>query len=190
MFGQKSKPRIECWNLTSIIMTQLIFKETQKFNQPWLWVILLSTFVPIHIWGLRELVIESSKGNNFLASDTVQAIVIGMGVLYLVIILFLRMKLQTRIDANSIQFRYPPVINEWRKISHKEIESVQIIKYSPWTYGGWGIKYSWNGWVYNVKGNMGIMIKKKNGKQLLIGTQEIVRVKNAIENFNDTGERD
>jgi hypothetical protein len=161
-------------------MADLVFKETQRFNQPLIWIIILSCFIPFHIFGIRELVNESSKGNNFFGSDTVQAVVIGMVVLYLIVFLFLQMKLETKIDAHSIQYRYPPVINQWRKISKNEIISVEVIKYSPWTVGGWGIKYSWNGWTFNARGNKGILIKMKNGKQLLIGTQKVVQAKDAI----------
>lgn len=164
-------------------MANQIFKETQRFNPSLLWIIILICFVPFHIFGLRELVNESANGNNLLGGDTVQAVVIGMVVLYLIVILLLQMKLETKIDAHSIQYRYPPVINQWRRIPQNEIRSVEGIKYAPWNIGGWGIKNSWNGWTFNARGNKGIMIKMKKGKQLLIGTQQVVQAKDAINNL-------
>lgn len=152
-------------------MANHVFKETQKFNQPWIWVILLSAHLSVHIWGVRDLVNEYSKGNDWWTSETFIAGLIGLVLLNLLLVIFLLLKLETRIDRTGIHFRYPPIINSWRKIPLSEIQSVQVINYSPWTYGGWGIRYSWNGWAYNVRGNKGIIIKKKNGKQLLIGTQ-------------------
>jgi hypothetical protein len=41
-----------------------------------------------------------------------------------------------------------------------------------WEYGGWGIRYSWNGIAYNTKGNMGLQIVMNTGKRILIGTQK------------------
>lgn len=164
-------------------MAQLIFKETQKFHNPLFWVVLLSTYVPIHFWGVHELVNEYSKGSGFLESETVQAALLAMVVLSLLVVLFLVMKLETRIDASGIQFRYPPFISSWRKISPTDIATITVIKYSPWTYGGWGLRYGWHGWAYNVRGNKGIMIKKKNGKQLLIGTQRLEKAQDAIDNL-------
>jgi hypothetical protein len=161
-------------------MANHVFKETQKFNQPWIWVILLGTHLSVHIWGVRDLVNEYSKGNDWWTSETFIAGLIGLVLLNLLLVMFLRLKLETRIDRAGIQFRYPPIINSWRKIPLKEIQSAQVIKYLPWTYGGWGIKYSLHGWAYNVRGNKGIIIKKKNGKQLLIGTQRNQEAQEAI----------
>jgi hypothetical protein len=161
-------------------MANLLFKETQKFNQPLLWVILLSTYVPIHIWGVQELANKFAKGNTWWQSQAFLAALVALVLLNVLLVLFLLLKLQTRIDTSGIQFRYPPFINSWRNIAPAEIESIQVVKYSPWAYGGWGIRYSWHGWIYNIKGNRGIMIKKKNGKQLLIGTQNSHQAQEAI----------
>src|SRR5690606_22871725 len=97
------------------------------------------------------------------------------------VLLFLFLRLETRIGRHGVQFRYPPVINSWRKIPYQEIQSIEVVRYSPWAYGGWGIRYSWHGWAYNVRGNKGIVIKKKNGQQILIGTQKMMEAKEAIE---------
>lgn len=165
-------------------MSHTVFKESQRFNQPLFWVILLSCYIPFHIWAIKELLVESSKdGSLFLGSETVQTAASGMIVFNILILLFLLMKLETRIDASGIHFRYAPIINSWRIISWGDIESVSVIQYSPWAYGGWGIRYSWPGWAYNVKGNKGIMIKRKNGKRILIGTQKMMDATEAIDNL-------
>lgn len=161
-------------------MVDIPFKETQKFNQPLLWVILLSTYVPVHIWGTKDIINEYSKGNNWWTSETLIAALIGLALLNLLVVLFLLLRLETQIDRHGVQFQYPPVINSWRKIPYQEIQSIEVVRYSPWAYGGWGIRYSWHGWAYNVRGNKGIKIKKKNGKQLLIGTQKSLEAQKAI----------
>jgi len=163
-------------------MVANVFKESQKFNQPLLWVIILTTYIPLHIFSIRDLFIEYSKGGNWWSSEIFIAALIGLVLLNLLLVLFLFLTLETQIDNAGIQFRYPPVLNSWRKIPWKEVQAIDVSTYSPWEYGGWGIRLSWRGWAYNVRGNKGIMIKKKNGKRILIGTQKAIEAKQAIEN--------
>lgn len=160
-------------------MTLLVFKEKQRFRQLWLWVFLLAS-VGLFLFGL----ISNLSG----ARLDIWGTSIGLATLVLVVVLFMSLKLETRIDPYSIEFRYPPLINRWKKIDREMIQSVQVGKYSPWEYGGWGIRYGGNGWAYNVRGNMGIIIKKKNGRRLLIGTQEPLKAKEAVENLMNSGD--
>ena len=52
------------------------------------------------------------------------------------------------------------------------IRSYEAITYSPLReYGGWGIRYGWNGKAYNVSGNQGIQLELSEGRRVLIGTQ-------------------
>ena len=161
-------------------MVQSVFKENQRFNQPWLWILLVVSVVLF----LLGLVYGYSKEEN----PDGWGVACGLIAMILIVGLFLRLRLETRIDQYSIQFRYPPFINQWRKIDREIIQSAHIGKYSPWTYGGWGIRYSWNGWAYNVRGNTGIIIKKKNGRQLLIGTQQPLKAKEAIRSLLKRGD--
>ena len=161
-------------------MTQVVFKESQKFNQPLLWGIILSAYLLTHVMGIRDIVGELAEGDNWWASEAFIAAFIGLVLLNLLVVLFLLLRLETRIDRHGVYFRYPPVITSWRKIPYVEIQSIEVVRYSPWAYGGWGIRYNWHGWAYNVRGNKGIMIKKKNGKQLLIGTQKSLEAQETI----------
>lgn len=166
-------------------MPRFVFEESQKFNQPLLWISLAVVWLLVNVLAIRDIVHKYSLGNSLLESEEGGAALAGIGVINLVVLLFLLMRLETRIDASGVQFRYPPVINSWKKIPLNDIQSIQVIRYSPWAYGGWGIRFSWHGWAYNVKGNKGIMIKKKNGKQLLIGTQYSQKAQEAINNLTD-----
>lgn len=161
-------------------MARSVFNESQRFNQRWLWILLIVSIVLF----LLGLIYGYSKGE----SPDVWGVVFGLVTMILVVVLFLRLRLETRVDQYAIQFRYPPFINQWRKIDRETIQSAHVEKYSPWTYGGWGIRYSGNGWAYNVRGNTGIIIKKKNGRQLLIGTQQPLKAKEAVSNLLNPGD--
>ncbi|HLW20733.1 MAG TPA: hypothetical protein VKX33_10430 [Cyclobacteriaceae bacterium] len=164
-------------------MSRAVFKESQKFNHPLLWIAIGIAWLLVNIPAIQDLLNEYSMGNNLWNSGRGSAALVGIVVTNLVVILFLLMKLETRIDASGIQFRYPPMVNSWRKIPINDIHSIRVIRYFPWAYGGWGIRLSWHGWAYNVKGNKGIMFKRKSGKQLLIGTQSSQQVQQAVNNL-------
>jgi hypothetical protein len=84
------------------------------------------------------------------------------------------LKLYTRIDAEGVHFRMTPFHFKEQVIYWDEIDQIHVRKYSPiLEYGGWGIRVGLrNGRAYNVRGNYGIQIVKKNGKRLLLGTQK------------------
>jgi hypothetical protein len=59
-----------------------------------------------------------------------------------------------------------------------EIESLKKIK-TKWYYG-WGIRITPTGWLFNVSGFDAIEIKMENGKIYKIGTDEIEKLENVI----------
>ena len=82
------------------------------------------------------------------------------------------LKLYTRIDAMGVHFRMKPFHFKEQTIPWEDIDQIHVRKYSPiLEYGGWGMRYGRNGKAFNVRGNYGIQIVKKNGKKVLIGTQ-------------------
>ena len=69
-------------------------------------------------------------------------------------------------------------------IRFDEIENVEAITYSPIKdYGGWGIRYRYKAKAYNVRGNKGVKVNLKNGRHILIGSQNHNALANAIDNF-------
>ena len=63
------------------------------------------------------------------------------------------------------------------------MDQVHVRTYSPVIeYGGWGMRYGRNGTAFNVRGNVGIQIVKKDGKRILIGTQLEKDAMKALEN--------
>lgn len=49
----------------------------------------------------------------------------------------------------------------------KEVEAVR----NPW-YFGWGIRYTGDGWLYNVSGFSALQLTLRNGKKIRLGTDE------------------
>ena len=102
----------------------------------------------------------------------------------LINIFFLIARLISRIDKDGITVRFIPFHFKQIKYNWIDIESCEIRKYNPiFEFGGWGIRYGFKGKAYNIKGNKGIQLRLKNGRRILIGTQNSVEVERLIRQY-------
>lgn len=140
------------------------FNETQRFRQGWLWLIIASTLIV----PLAALI------NHREESLSVWTITIILSIPVLIVMLFLSMKLETRVNSAGVYYRFAPFQLKERFIPWNDVENAYIRKYNPiLEYGGWGMRSSFNhGKAYNVAGNMGLQLHLRNGRRLLIGTQQ------------------
>lgn len=143
---------------------QPLFYEKQRFNQWWLWLLLAIIgyfiFQPIYF---------SIAENEGLSPDQW----VGFVIIALVILLFVLVKLETKVQEDGIYIRFFPFITKFKFYAWETISVAVVRKYSPiMEYGGWGVRWGRNGTAYNVKGNKGLQLKFKNGDALLIGTQK------------------
>ena len=154
-----------------------VFEESQKFTQPWL-IFLLG--------GILMVVLTESfkqSAGNFTLQMLMPVIII-----LLVIVLFIWMRLDTRIDESGIYYRFFPFHGSKRHIKWEELSDCYVRKYSPITeYGGWGIRgFNRNGsrgMALNVRGNYGIQLIFKDGGKLLLGTQNPDAARKTIANY-------
>jgi hypothetical protein len=157
-------------------LTEIFFEETQKFRQPWIWIIVL----PISIIGIgifiyilfEQLLHGNPVGNHPMPNTTL----VWFGPLMILILLAIpvllySMHLHVIVTRDSINIHFFPFFK--RKIPFSRISSFQARKYKPiLDYGGWGIRWGPAGKAYNVFGSMGIQLIFKDGKKLLIGSQK------------------
>ncbi|MEN9729128.1 MAG: hypothetical protein RLZ91_245 [Bacteroidota bacterium] len=147
------------------------FKETQRFTQWWLWLVLMGS------WAAMIYSLFTDKPESGIAYIVSGLIMCGLP------ILFWQMRLMTRITAEGIYVRFIPFHFKEQFYPWDSIESAQVRTYSPLKeYGGWGIKYGFNGQgkVYNVSGNEGLQLVFKSGEKLLIGTQKPAEIQAAV----------
>jgi hypothetical protein len=143
------------------------FKETQRFTQWWLWLVLVGSWVVL-MYSLATVQPQTTIA-YFIS------FVVGM----LLPILFWQMRLMTRITEEGIYVRFVPFHFKEQFYPWESIESAQVRTYSPlMEYGGWGIKYGFNGQgkVFNVAGDQGLQLVFKSGEKLLIGTQKPIEI--------------
>lgn len=146
--------------------SKILYQETQRFTQWWIWLILLTAF----IWGVVDI------SMNLFEKETISNADIWGSVIYVVtfvpvFLLFIASRLQTEISTEGVFTRFFPFkrssFYEWN-----ELEKVYVRKYRPiFEYGGWGWRGINNNKALNISGNWGLQLEFKNGKKLLIGTK-------------------
>ena len=151
------------------------FKEEQKFNQRWLWLILILMGVLPLIGIYKQLILGEKLGDNPMSDIS---LLIFSIIMFSLVGLFLIMKLKTSIDKNGINMHFFPFIK--KSVDWQQIKNVKVVNYG--FVGGWGIRlWTKYGTVYNIRGNKGLEIVLKSGKKFLIGTQKETELSTIIE---------
>ena len=136
------------------------FQEEQSFDQIWVWALLGFELVVI----LIPLI---------LTAQPWWTLILAVGTMVFTMALLASFKLYTRIDSSGVHYRMKPFHWKEQTIPWEDIDQIFVRKYSAMLeYGGWGIRFGRNGRAFNVKGNYGIQIVKKDGKRMLLGTQD------------------
>lgn len=153
------------------------FKETQKFTQWWLWIILIAVGI-LPIYGIYKQLFLGEPFGDKPMSDV--GLIILLILIFLLLVLFYVMRLHTEINQYEIRMHFFPFIK--KRIDWTAVKSTEVLDYG--FVGGWGIRlWTKYGTVYNVKGTKGLAIELLNGKKLLIGTQKETELSKFIQNM-------
>lgn len=155
-----------------------LFREKQKFTQWWLWSILIAPFVYFILESIYPILFKNSTslGNISVSIVMPREYWIILVIMTLVLLFFWRSVLITKINQEKIHIKH--LLFFKKDFLWKDIQSAEIIKYP---FVGYGIRISLNhGTVYNVKGNMGLLLKLNDGRKRLIGTQKPEELKKVI----------
>lgn len=149
---------------------KVYFRETQRFNQWWIRVILAVPFV-ILSWGFVQQVIlgkpwGDNPGPDWMLWVTLPLFGIGLPAFLLSI------RLTTEIRDGEIAVQLFPFQWTPQEIPASEIAEIGIRQYRPIReFGGWGLRFGPGGKALNIRGDMGIQLVLRTGHRLLIGTQ-------------------
>lgn len=162
-----------------------VFIEEQKFTQPLVFIGLSIAIIVTIVSNIAkwETILQSSLGEKFGA-------LIGLITIFLVILLFINLKLKTRIDEKGIYYQFYPFHRSYKLIAWKNISNTYMRKYDAvLEYGGWGIKFNFfkkkRGKSYTTKGNIGLQLELNNGKKILIGTQKKEELQRVLNTYNN-----
>ena len=161
------------------------YREVQQFRQVWIWAIVVTIAGFVWYASVRQLLLHYPFGSRPMP-DILLVIfwfIFGIGLP----VLFFSVKLVTEVRNDGIYICYFPFHRSFHKISFKEIRRYEVRTYRPiMEYGGWGIRYGTKGKAYNVSGNRGLQLELSNGKQLLIGSQRVEELLQAIQEKNES----
>ena len=160
---------------------QILFEESQRFNQWWIWAIILGVMC-VSVYALMETIQMGESLFNWTNFS-------GLIPVFIIPGLFYSLALKTRVEENGIYVRFIPFHLKEIFIAWDQLDECYIRTYNPLgEYGGGGIKYGLGGAgkVYNVSGNQGLQLVFKDGARLLIGTkkpQELQEIINKLHLF-------
>ena len=155
------------------------FSEIQYFRQKWLWAIII--FFPVYsMYGIYEQIIIGNPIGEKPLSDVGLiwfTVLIGVGLP----VLFYNIRLKTRVSEEGLHYQFFPIHLKERTIPFDDIESFKARKYSPLKeFGGWGIRFGFEGKAYNVSGDEGLQLVLKNERKVLFGSQKAKELEKAM----------
>lgn len=155
------------------------FEETQYFRQKWLWAIIL--FFPLFsLYGIYEqILMENPIGDQPISNEglILFSLLVGIGLP----LLFFNIKLKTSVTDKGLHYQFFPVHLKERLIPFDDIESFKARKYAPLKeFGGWGIRWGFEGKAYNVSGDKGLQLVLTNELKILFGSQKAKELEKAM----------
>jgi hypothetical protein len=157
-----------------------VYREVQKFEQFWIWLIVLGIAALMWYAAVQQLLMHRPFGDRPMP-DIMMIIfwlVFGIGLPTL----FIYARLITEVRIDGIYLRFIPFQGKFQKIAFEELKGFEAREYRPiMEYGGWGIRFGSKGKAYIVSGNRGVQLEFTNGKRLLIGSQRADEFRQAIE---------
>lgn len=165
-----------------ILSQNIIFNETQRFKQWWIWLFLILINGLLFSGFIYQVILGNVFGNQPMSDS---GLVVGWLLVLGVTIFILSFRLDTEIGVKGIKVRLFPIQFKFRFYEWKEIHSSIVRTYKPIAeYGGWGFRGRYNNRVLSLSGNQGLQLEFKDGKKLLINTQKGKELTDALIQLN------
>ncbi|NEU10323.1 hypothetical protein GZH53_18510 [Flavihumibacter sp. R14] len=162
-------------------MDGILFNERQRFNQWWLWLILLAINATLLV-GLYNQIFNHRQFGNSPMDDSVLVIVSAFTFAFSA--LFFCFRLDTRIKDDGVYVRFFPFHLSFKHYSWESISRAAVRRYNPIIeYGGWGLRLGAFGKAYNVSGNYGLQLEFPDKGKLLIGTGKPEKLRKTLESM-------
>jgi len=107
-----------------------------------------------------------------------------LGAMLAVAIGWLWSSLTVRITDDALRLQFGLGLPR-KTVPLADLESVEVTRTR--FFDGWGVRRTRRGWLYNVSGFDAVLLRRKSGKALLVGTDEPRKLKAALERALTTG---
>ena len=152
------------------------FEEKQQLRQWWLWSLLLALGAGWGVLMWQQLGRGHAVGTRPLS---MAGLWLAGGLLLALSALFYTLTLTTRVRPDGLWVRYAPLVDV--HVRWEELARAEAVRYG---FVGYSIRFSAAyGTVYNTHGNQGLLLNKKSGEKLLIGTQQPDAFARAVATF-------
>jgi hypothetical protein len=165
--------------------TEIIYREQQQFPF-WLRAFIAVSMAAGIAFSILPLI--EMTGQQWQAEKWQIVLLFAVGVFLPagLALLFCFLKLETQVRRDGVYLRFYPFHITFRRFGLDDLSEYYARQYRPIReYGGWGVRCSFrNGKAYNVSGNKGVQLVFKDGKKLLIGTQNPEEFEQAIRSIS------
>jgi hypothetical protein len=86
--------------------------------------------------------------------------------------------LTVRIADETLQLRFGPGFPR-KSVRLADIAAAEVTRTTFWE--GWGVHRTRRGWLYNVSGFDAVLVRQRDGKSFMVGTDEPRRLRTALE---------
>lgn len=150
-----------------------LFREVQKMNQIWIWLIIAISIVLSWYGAYQQLLLGKPFGENPAPDWIILLLLLVFGILFPVF--FHSIKLVTEVRTDGLYIRFYPFHRSFKTFPFETIQNYDVRTYNPIRdYGGWGIRYGLKGKAYTTAGNRGVLFEFVDGKKvkkLMVGSQ-------------------
>jgi hypothetical protein len=115
---------------------------------------------------------------NDLRDSPSAQVVLLLGAMLAVAIGWLWSSLTVRIADGTLRLQFGLGLPR-KTVPLADLESVEVTRTR--FLDGWGVHRTRRGWIYNVSGFDAVLLRRKDGKALLVGTDEPRKLKAALE---------
>ena len=152
--------------------TEVHFRETQRFDQSWLWGLL----------ALRALADLAALARRKRGLRETARRLAALGA----VALFLRVAvLRTEVRDDGVYVNFAPFHRSDRRVPFSDLADVQSTGYSPLRYGGWGIRWSPSAIAYTVSGRSGVRFERTGEKSVFVGSDRPDELVGAVQEASE-----
>ncbi|WP_128475954.1 hypothetical protein [Halorussus pelagicus] len=152
--------------------TEVHFRETQRFDQLWLWGLLA-------LGALADLV-ALARRNRDLRETARRLAALGAAALFLRVA-----TLRTEVRDDGVYVNFAPFHRSDKRVPFSDLADVQATGYSPLRYGGWGIRWSPSGIAYTVSGRSGVRFERTGRKSVFVGSDRPDELVGAVQEASE-----
>lgn len=164
------------------VNSPILFREIQKVNQIWVWLIVAIPVINSWYGAYQQLLLGKPFGDNPDPDWMVFLFLLIFGVLFPLFIYFIKLVTEVRNDGLYVCFY--PFHRSFKTFPFETIQNYEIRTYNPIIdYGGWGIRNGSKGKAYTIAGNRGVLFEFADGKKvkkLMVGSRTPEKLSEAV----------